>query len=264
MIINKILLIVAMSKEAKSIVEKMKMVKIESSIDSHLPVDVYETVTEKGRVILVVSGACPIHKVDRIGSQGLNLVTWEAIKAYSPNLIINPGTGGGFKRNGSIPGDIYVSTESIKYHDRLFYPDMHFFNYGIGSYKCLEVPRISKQLGLKRGVVSTGGSMLASLQEEEQMEENNASIKEMEAAGIAEVAQLKGIPFIALKIITDLVDTTECPQHQFTNNFDGLISHLANKVSQLCTILLGESLDVINQNEIEGSATTSTFSLTTK
>ncbi len=55
--------------------------------------------------------------------------------------------------------------------------------------------------------------MLASTQEEKKMAENNAAVKEMEAAGIAEVVQLRGVPFIALKKITDLVDTDECTQN---------------------------------------------------
>lgn len=244
--VRKILLLVAMNKEAQPIIQKMQMKEIDSGLDEHLPAQAYETVTEKGKIVLVVSGKCPAHGVDRIGTQGLNLVAWEAIKTFSPDILINAGTGGGFKRNGSQPGDVYISSESIKYHDRLFFPDMFFLKYGIGSYKCLEVPYLAKRLGLKQGVISSGGSMLASAQEEAQMEQNMASVKEMEAAGIAEVAQLKNVPFVALKIITDLVDTNECAQNQFTNNFDKLISHLAEKVHDLCSILIGEKISNIS------------------
>lgn len=245
MIIKKILLIVAMNKEAKPMIEKMNMQKIEKAFDPDLPAEAYEAITPKGKVILVVSGKCQHHGVDRIGSQGLNLVTWEAIKIFSPHLLINPGTGGGFSKKGSQPGDIFISSESIKYHDRIFFPDEFFKNYGVGSFRCLETPHLAKKLGLKQGVVSTGASMLASAQEEKQMAENKASVKEMEAAGIAEVAQLKKIPFIAMKIISDLVDTGDCPQNQFTNNFDELISHLADKVYQMCTICIGSDLSDI-------------------
>jgi 5'-methylthioadenosine nucleosidase len=241
--IRKVMLLVAMQKEALPIIKKMNMKILPESLDKYLPAEAYETVTDKGRIILVVSGKCTSHKVDRIGSQGLNLVAWEALKKFEPDILINPGTGGGFQRNESQPGDIYLSGESIKYHDRLFYPDMFFLNYGIGSYKCLEIPYIAKKIGAKVGVISTGASMLASTQEEKQMIENKAVVKEMEAAGIAEVAQMRGIPFIALKIITDLVDTHECPQNQFTNNFDKLISHLATKCQEICSLILGENLE---------------------
>ena len=247
-----------MKKEANPIIEKMQMQQL-IDIDMGVPAEAYESVTNLGKVILVVSGKCPIHEVDRIGSQGLNLVAWEAVKTFSPDVLINAGTGGGFKANGSNPGDIYVSSEAIKYHDRLFFPDMYFLKYGIGSYQCLEIPYFANQLSLKQGVISTGASMLASRQEEIQMKENKAAVKEMEAAGIAEVAQLKKIPFIALKIITDLVDSDECPQNQFTNNFNSLITRLAEKVSELCSLLMGADISKLN-DEDQGHPNSSLYS----
>jgi 5'-methylthioadenosine nucleosidase len=245
--IQKIMLLVAMNKEAQPIIEHMKMKQIEHTMDSQLPVSAYEVELEKGSVILVVSGKCNSHGVDRIGTQGLNLVAWEALKAFKPDLLINAGTAGGFQKQGAVPGDVYVSTESIKYHDRLLSPDMVFLNYGVGSYKCLPIPYIAKRLGLKEGVISTGGSLLSSSQEIEQMTKNNAAVKEMEAAGIAEVAQMRNVPFIGLKIVTDLVDTDECPQNQFTNNFNKLINHLAGKVQKLCEVLMGQPLDQLSE-----------------
>jgi 5'-methylthioadenosine nucleosidase len=254
--VHKIMIIVAMNKEAKPIIEKLNMELIPKSLDSHLPAEGYETVTDKGRITLVVSGKCSSHGVDRIGSQGLNLLAWEALKKFEPDVLINAGTGGGFQRNGSQLGDIYLSSESIKYHDRLFFPDMFFLNYGIGSYECLEIPFIAKKMGAKVGVISTGASMLASVQEEKQMADNKAVVKDMEAAGIAEVAQMRGVPFIALKIITDLVDTLDCPQNQFTNNFGMLITRLADKVHELCSMILGENIteickDIVSNSEIK-------------
>jgi 5'-methylthioadenosine nucleosidase len=245
MTIKKIMLLVAMNKEAEPIIALLKMKAIKHKMDSQLPATAYEARMGKGKIILVVSGKCSIHHVDRIGSQGLNLVAWEALKTFNPDVLINAGTAGGFKENGSLPGDVYVSSESIKYHDRLFQPDLHFLNYGIGSYKCWSIPVVAKELGFKEGVISTGASLLSSQQENKQMAENNAAVKEMEAAAIAEVTQMRGVPFIALKIITDLVDTEHCPQNQFTNNFDKLITHLADKVKQLCSVLIGKNLKEI-------------------
>lgn len=240
--IEKILLLVAMKKEAQPIIAQMQMTAVPHALDPHLPAEVYQVTTTAGEITLVVSGLSPQHNVDRIGSQGLNIVAWEAIKVFEPQLVINAGTGGGFNRHGAQPGDVYISTESIKYHDRLFFPDMYFLDYGIGSYPCLSAPLLAKVLDLKSGVISTGSSMLASEPEEKQMQVNNAAVKEMEAAGIAEIAQLRQVPFIAIKIITDLVDTDECPQNQFTNNFDKLIHHLADKVTKACAFILGKSL----------------------
>jgi nucleoside phosphorylase len=38
------------------------------------------------------------------------------------------------------------------------------------------------------------------------MLENNASVKDMEAAAIAYVAELAGVPFFGVKVVTDIVD----------------------------------------------------------
>src|SRR5690242_18274574 len=109
MIIKNLLLIVAMAKEAQLIIDKMGMKKIENALDPHLPADVYQAKFNEGKITLAVSGKCCQHGVDRIGSQGLNLLTWEAIKTFFPDIIINPGTGGGFNRHDAKPGDIFVS-----------------------------------------------------------------------------------------------------------------------------------------------------------
>jgi hypothetical protein len=41
------------------------------------------------------------------------------------------------------------------------------------------------------------------------------------------------------------VDTPDCPQNQFTNNFGMLITRLADKVHELCSMILGENLENI-------------------
>jgi nucleoside phosphorylase len=43
-------------------------------------------------------------------------------------------------------------------------------------------------------------------QDDKLMLENNASVKDMEAAAIAYVAELAGVPFFGVKVVTDIVD----------------------------------------------------------
>lgn len=50
------------------------------------------------------------------------------------------------------------------------------------------------------------------------LEANNASVKEMEAAGIAHVATMFGVPLIAIKAITDIVDGDKPTQDEFMEN----------------------------------------------
>lgn len=167
------------------------------------------------------------------------------MNAISPELVINAGTAGGFSAKGANPGDIYISTGSFKFHDRLFGPNKFFTSYGIGSYACLEVPELIEQLQFKSGVISTGSSMLASNEEMMQMEANEAHLKEMEAAHIAYVAQTRKIPLFALKIVTDHVDTEVCVQKQLEANFTLLISKLVEAIEQTVMYIFEKGLSAI-------------------
>lgn len=47
---------------------------------------------------------------------------------------------------------------------------------------------------------------------------NDAAVKEMEAAGIAWVAEFNKVPFFALKVITDIVDGGRPTHEEFMAN----------------------------------------------
>lgn len=49
-------------------------------------------------------------------------------------------------------------------------------------------------------------------------EANDASVKEMEAAGIAHVATMFGVPLVAVKAITDIVDGDKPTPDEFMEN----------------------------------------------
>jgi 5'-methylthioadenosine nucleosidase len=59
---------------------------------------------------------------------------------------------------------------------------------------------------MKVGVVSTGNSLDCTPTDAEVMKANEASVKEMEGAAIAQVAQMYGVPIFAIKSVTDIVD----------------------------------------------------------
>lgn len=70
----------------------------------------------------------------------------------------------------------------------------------------------------QEGVVSSGNSLDYSKEDWDQMAANEAAVKEMEAAGISWVAHLHGVPFLAVKSITDIVDGDQPPQQEFLEN----------------------------------------------
>lgn len=228
-VIRKILLLVAMEVEAKAIVRKLRLFPINGYFDPDLPMQAYQLVSSTSlEITLVYSGKCRNFKVDRIGKESAVLMAWESIKTFKPDLIINAGTAGGFKHKGASIGDVYIG-KVLKFHDRLFHIT-EFVDYGIGEFTSHDLTEIANKIGLKSGTISTGNSLMASLQEMEQMKKNNADLKEMEAAAIAEVANLKNVPMIAIKTVTDFVDEEASTQEQFLKNYQIALQNLSEKL----------------------------------
>lgn len=239
-IINNIVLIVAMSLEAKPILAALNMKSVGNLFDSRLPLVAYQPSDYKN-ITLVSPGICPINKIDRIGTQAAALAAWESIRLLNPDLIINAGTAGGFKRHQANIGDIYVSTESFKYHHRHI-PIKGFENFQVGNFQCVEAPQLAQAIGAKRGIISTGDAVVASSLDNECMQSNNAHCKEMEAAAIAEVAQLCQVPMLAIKVITDFVDVEESTEEQFFNNYKLAIQVLTEKIVSTIDFIVGKKL----------------------
>lgn len=223
----KILAVVAMTKEAEPIIRKLEMTLSDVQINRHVQAPIYFKSHGGHDVYLLVGGKDKVHGTDLLGSGIIPSVTL-AIQAIEPDLIINVGSAGGFSQRGAERHEVYLSDGTFRFHDRLFGPDTYHKPYGVGDYPVFEgVDELSTRLNLRKARVSTGGSMLASREEEAQMSENGAVLKEMEAAHIAQVAVLFDVPMFAIKGVTDLVDTTTCPQEQFSESIMPLSEKLA-------------------------------------
>ena len=229
----------AMASEAEPIINQLSLASIENILPASLPAQTYRSPSDFTHdVFLAVNCHCSRFGVPRVGSQAASILTWEAIRSVQPDLVINAGTAGGSLAMGAAVGDVFVSTECLRYHDRNFHPtDENFYQYAIGSYPCFDSSMLAKQLNLKTGIISTGNSFISSRQERQQFKENQAAVKDMEASAIAEVAQLLNVPFMALKVITDLIDIEDCPQKQFDNNFGNATEHLASVVKNVIKII---------------------------
>jgi len=154
------------------------------------------------------------------------IAAWEAIRTYKPSLVISTGTAGGVK-GITKKGQIYVATGQVTYHDRLidfrlpgddFHPN-NYQAYGICSTKVLDCPNMRAELQLGAARVSSGSSFdPCQANVLQQFVKNGAAIKEMEAAAIAEVAQILGVPFVAIKGITDYIH--DVPENKSPTNGD--------------------------------------------
>lgn len=80
-------------------------------------------------------------------------------------------------------------------------------------------------------------------QDMEMMLSNEAVVKEMEAAAIAWVAELSATPFLALKVVTDIVDGEELTQDEFLRNLATAAAILQEKLLAVIGFVAGRALN---------------------
>lgn len=228
---KRIVLIIAVEAEARPVIDGLGL-NHKGKLLSPLPMEFYEGKYNSLNIDLVTSGKCDRFNVDNVGPQAAILNAATAIGRLQPDLIINPGTAGGFVSAGARIGDVYLSYPMICYHDRRI-PIPGFDAYGIGSYYCFDTRRIAENLGLKTGIVSTGSSLDYTDKDLELIKSYGGVVKEMEAASIAWVADLYKIPFFAVKSITDLVDNSTPTEEEYLRNLTSASIALSREVVRI-------------------------------
>jgi len=177
---------------------------------------------------------------------------WEGTKVFKPHLIINAGTAGGVKAKGAVKGKVYIIGSPLRYHDRLinfrlpgdtFEPN-NYQAYGIGNFLPTPCPNLLKELNVTSGSVSTGSSFDACQGNvADQFEKNNAFLKDMEGATVAEVAQLCGIDFLLFKGVTDYIDTDHNESHvdQFEKELEPVSEIVSRDVAKGIQWIMGKT-----------------------
>ena len=184
------------------------------------------------------AGPDPELKVDRIGTIAAVLAAYKLQKAFKPDLLINAGTAGGFKGRGADVGSLYVADRGILFHDhRIPLPGWEAF--GVGRIPAGVTDSLVEVLGAIRGVVSTGDSFTPCAEELAFFQRESVNAKDMEAAGVARLARDLGLPFLAVKAITDLVDDPEPEQEAFVRNLRGVSAGLQSRLMTLIDCLAG-------------------------
>lgn len=183
-------------------------------------------------LLVAVAGQHPRFGVDAIGSLPAALLTRTIIERFAPQRIVNAGTAGGFEAKGGAIGDVYLGEEAVVFHDRRI-PLPRYEAMGHGHYPVECDRALATRLGLKVGVVSTGDSLDCTPEDRVWLTKHDASVKEMEAAGIAWVCEHYRVPLVLLKAVTDLVDHEEATGAQFVRNYAVAVSNLADKLDKL-------------------------------
>lgn len=234
----------AMRDEAAPIIASLKLRENPSALNPRLPMRCFQDRIERIEFSLVLAGVDERHSVDHIGSEAATLMAYESITRLRPDLLISAGTAGGFAALGAEIGTVYVSDGHFVYHDR-HVPLPGFEESALGRYPALAVGRLARDLGLTTGVISTGSSLAKSDRDLAVLARHNAVAKEMEAASIAWVAMLLGVPMMALKSITNLVDEDNASETEFVRNFGVASQRLHDKVIDLVDYLQGKDIDAL-------------------
>jgi nucleoside phosphorylase len=197
-------------------------------------------------VLVAVNGVDPRSGVDAIGTEPAVLHTTAVIDHFAPDLVVSAGTAGGWRRAGGAVGDVYLSHPHVVRHDRRI--DLAGFDrYGIGSHPVLPARGLAERIGARLGIVTTGNSLDESEDDRRMILASGAVVKDMEAAAVAWVCEVAGVPFLALKAVTDLVDAPEPTVEQFLANLATASAHLAGVAVGVVEAMDGRGLHQLDE-----------------
>ncbi len=196
-------------------------------------------------VVVAVNGVDPRFGVDGIGPEPAVMNTIAAIDRFHPDLVVSAGTAGGWQARGGSIGKVYLSYPHVVRHDRRIDID-GFREYGVGSFPVVAMRSVAADIDAEPGVVTTGGSLDETAEDIEAMARLDARAKEMEAASVAWVCEALGVPFIALKTITDLADVDHPTADQFIENLHTASARLTEHLVRFVDRVAGRELDALD------------------
>ncbi|KAK4562422.1 hypothetical protein RGQ29_005060 [Quercus rubra] len=239
--ISTIVIIIAMQTEALPLVNRFQLTEdLDSVFPEGVPWVRYRGVYKDLNINLIWPGKDSTLGVDSVGTISASLVTYASIQALKPDLIINAGTAGGFKAKGAVVGDVFLAADCA-FHDRRI-PIPVFDMYGVGLRQAHSTPNLVKELNLKVGKLSTGDSLDMSPHDESSISANDATVKDMEGAAVAYVADLLKVPAIFVKAVTDIVDGEKPTAEEFLQNLAAVTAALDNTVTQVIDFINGKCL----------------------
>ncbi|GJM61966.1 hypothetical protein [Persicobacter diffluens] len=230
MTFKKIVLIMAMHSEADPIRDALELEEMDK-LHPSLPMDSYKGKIGQTELLLLVNGVDPRFQVDSIGTQPATLATFAAIQAWQPDLILNAGTCGAFKSKGAEIAKVYWGNKVIHHDRRISIPG--FKEYGVGDYPVFTDQALAQKLEMEFTTISSGNSLDMCDTDYQILDQEERVVKEMEAAGIAYVAELMQVPYLGIKSVTDLVDGGMLAQDEFLLHLKNSSLALQQKVLAL-------------------------------
>jgi nucleoside phosphorylase len=211
----KICFVVAMQAEAQPFIDRFGVAE-EKDFFAPLPCRLYRANVNGSELDVVLNGQQ--HGSDLVGCEAACVATMAAIQRLQPDLIINSGTCGAFRKNGAEIGDVYLSN-AVMFHDRRVPGDDAWGTQALGNYPVFDrAAEIAQALGYKMGKVTTGSWLDLQPCDAQIIEENKGELKDMEGAAVAFVCSLYQIPVLLIKSVTDLCDSGAETYEEFSRN----------------------------------------------
>lgn len=187
----KIAIIAAMSKELDLLLHL---------IDSHATVTINDSVYHTG----VIAGHEIIAVQSGIGKVNAAVATLTLIENFHPSLVINTGVAG-----GTGPAHILdvVIPDRIAYHDVWCGPGTEW-GQAAGAprfFTCPLDPATVASLGARQGLLASGDIFVSRPDEVSRILAlyPDAVAVDMESAAIAQVCEIKNVPFVCVRVISD-------------------------------------------------------------
>lgn len=219
----KIAYIIAMEAEAQPFIEHYGVVE-QKDFFAPLPSRLFKADGSKwfngskgsNELYVVLNGQQ--HGSDLVGCEAASVATLAAIERIQPDIVINSGTCGAFKRNGAEIGKVYIAN-GVMFHDRRVPGDDEWGTQALGNYPVWEGSKaMAEKLCLPMGKVTTGSSLDMQPCDEQIIMDNHGELKDMEGAAVAFVCSLTHTPIILVKSVTDLCDSGAKTFEEFKRN----------------------------------------------
>ena len=238
-----IAIIFAMEEEAQLAINELRLKEDDKCLDEikqifpGITIKIYTGAINNVGIILSVNGKDPrFDNVDRVGTIHAAINTNAVITKFHPDIVISAGTAGGSGNKGARIGDVYMVNKTI-FHDRRIPAGSDYITYGINKTEHA-TENIARNLDLPTATLSTGDSLDKTSEDIKIIEDNDATVKDMEGAAVAEVCNLtENVSFIGLKSVTDIFDSNEPVGDQFWKNLYHARKQLTNKLCDLVSYL---------------------------
>lgn len=243
--IKNVVIAIAMEQEASPFVSHLGLKQDADFFPSETPFKAFRGTYETCELTVVTNGQDSVYGtgMENVGTVPAALATFLALQKLGgdADLLVNAGTCGGFAAKGAAVGDVFVTT-GVANHDRRI-PIPPYVPYGVGKLDCVKAEGLVETLGAKTGVCTTSNSLDKHDVDEKLMKENDASVKDMEAAAIAWSCALHDTPHFGIKVVTDIVDGDKPTEEEFMENLSSAAKSLQAALPKVIDYVCGKGHD---------------------